>query len=97
MLTGFSNDTTAGESAFGDDLGGSAGGGGTDIGNEVADGEIDFVSDGRNDRDGGLINGASDDFFVEGPEILEAAAATGEENQIEPARRVGQHGTIAPG
>jgi|SRR6516162_4142407 len=30
-----------------------------------------------------MINRASDDFFVEGPEILETAAAAGEEDEIE--------------
>ena len=65
----------AGEDAFGDDFGGGARRGGAQVGDKIADGEIDFMADGGYDGQGGFKNGASDDFFVEGPEVFEAAAA----------------------
>src|ERR1051325_944234 len=40
---------TAGDGGFGDLFGGGAGCGGAKVGGEVADGEIDFVTDGADD------------------------------------------------
>ena len=73
----------AGEHAFGNDFGGGAWGCGSQVGNEVADREIDFVADGRNDGNRGVEDGAGDDFFVKSPKVFEAAAAPREENEID--------------
>lgn len=40
------------------------------------------MADGGNDRDGGSVDGAGDDFLIKRPKILEAAAAAAEDEKI---------------
>ena len=74
---------TAGEHAFGNELGGGAGGGGAEIGDEIADGEIDLMAHCRNDRQGRFKDGPSHGFLVESPEVLQATAAPGHQEQVQ--------------
>ena len=53
------------------------------IGHEIGDREIDLVADGADDRKRRMKNCASDDLFVEFPQVLDAAAATRDHNEIE--------------
>ena len=89
ILGGFDNETAADDEAFGDQFGGGAGGSGAEIGHKVADGKVDFVSDGGDDGEGGMEDSAGDAFFVEGPEVFEAAAASREEDKVKTIVRVG--------
>lgn len=66
-----------------DQLGGGAGGRGAEVGNEVGNGEINFVADGGDCRDAGPGEGAGDDFFVEGPEVFEGAAPAGDDDDVD--------------
>ena len=76
---------------------GALGGGGrrrrAAIGDEIDEGPIGLVTDGRDQRDGARGDGADDDLLVEAPEILEGAAATGDDEQIGP--RHGRAGVSA--
>jgi len=67
----------------GEQFSGGTGGGGAEVGGEVGDGEIDFVADGIDDGDGAGVDGAGDDFLVEGPEVFDAAAAAGRDDGID--------------
>ena len=49
---------------------GSGGRGSAHIGDEVSDSEISFVADAGDDRNLRVGDGASHDFFVEGPQIF---------------------------
>jgi hypothetical protein len=68
--------------------GGEFGGGGgrwcSDIGDEVGEGGIGLVADGRDDGDGAAENGADDRIFVEGPEVFGSAATTGDDEEVGP-------------
>ncbi len=66
-----------------DEFGGGGRSGGAHVGNKIGDGEIGLVADAGDDRKGTLGDGASDDFFVEGPEIFERPATTNEENDVD--------------
>jgi hypothetical protein len=52
---------------------------------EIRNSGIHFMSDAGNDGDPGAEDGASDDFFIERPEILNAAAATPDNHDINTA------------
>jgi hypothetical protein len=71
-----------GMGVLGEDFGGGAGGGGAKIRHKIADGEVYFMANGGNHGQRGMKDGAGDDFFVEGPKVFQAAAATGEENGV---------------
>jgi hypothetical protein len=53
------------------------------IGREVGDCEINFVSDGGDNRNSRGGDGAGDDFFIERPEIFNAAAAAPDDQNID--------------
>ena len=53
------------------------------VGDEIGNGEIDFVADRANDRNRRMKNRAGDDLFVELPQILDASAAARDDDQIE--------------
>src|SRR4051812_24390728 len=61
---------------FSKELGRGAGSGGAKIGHKIRNGEINFVTDSGNDGKGGFVDGARDNFFIEGPKIFQAAAAS---------------------
>src|SRR5688572_6018600 len=65
----------AGERPLGDKLSRCAWCCGAEICDEIADGEINLVPDGGDDGQRRIKNGAGHGFFVERPEILQAAAA----------------------
>ena len=77
--------------AVGDaELAGLAGGQGAAVGGEVGEGDVDLVADGRDDRDAGAGDGPRHGLLVEGPEVLEAAAAAGDDDDVGPGDAVGQ-------
>src|ERR1700719_2187169 len=63
-------------------LRGPRGGGGARIGREVRDGEVDLVPDPRDHGQAARAYGARDPFVVERPQILERAAAAGEDQHF---------------
>jgi hypothetical protein len=71
--------------AFGNQFGGSARGGGAKIGDEITDGEIDFVADSGDNRQRRFKDGTRDDLFVESPQILKASSTPGDEDKIKAA------------
>ena len=64
---GFGHKLAAREYALGNNLGGGAGRGGAEVGDKIADSEIDFMSYGRDDGKAGMEDSAGDNLFVEGP------------------------------
>ena len=58
---------------FGDELGGGGRSGGAEVGGEVGDGEVGFVTDGGDDGEAAGSNRASDALAVEGGQIFERA------------------------
>ena len=57
------------------------------VGDEVGDREVGLVADGRDRRDRGGRDRARDALLVEGPQVLEAAAAAREHDHVEAAER----------
>ena len=77
--------------AIGDaDLAGLAGGQGAAVGGQVGEGHVDLVADGRDDRHAGAGDGPRHGLLVEGPEVLEAAAAAGDDDDVGAGDPVGQ-------
>ena len=68
---------------FHDHLGGGRGSRGPDVGDEVGDGEIDLVADGRDDRDGRAGDGPGHPLLVEGPEVLDRSAAPADDEDVD--------------
>ena len=64
------------------ELGGGGGGGGAAVGGEVDEGVVGFVADGGDEGDAAEGGGADDGFVVERHEVLEAAAAAGDDEDI---------------
>src|SRR5262249_49681399 len=60
-----------------------AGSRGAQVGNEISDREIDFVSHGGDDGDGRSRNGAGHGFLVELPQILHASPTPCDEDDID--------------
>jgi hypothetical protein len=83
----FGEGVGGGEGGCGDLFGGGAGCGGAEVSGEVGNGEVDFVADSADDGKFGGDDGAGGEFFVEGPEVFEAAAAAGEEDEVEGTAR----------
>src|SRR5947209_4776036 len=69
--------------AFSDDFCGGARRGCTGIGDKIADGKIYFVSDRRDNRQGRMKDGASNNFFIECPQIFRTSAASRHEDEIQ--------------
>jgi len=65
-----------------DGLGGGGGGGGAEVGGKIGDGEVDLVTNTGDHRDGATADGAGDGFVIESPEVLAAAAAPGDDQDI---------------
>src|SRR5882672_1336349 len=66
-----------------DKFGGGAGSRSANVRDEVGDGEIGFVADARDDRNFRIEDGPRDDFFVEGPEIFDGAAAARKDQDVD--------------
>src|SRR5439155_9134631 len=67
----------------GDSLGSGRRSGRAGIGDEVGDGEVGLVADAGDNGDRAGVNGAGDDLFVEGPELLDGAAAAGDDDGVD--------------
>ena len=65
-----------------DELGGGRGRRRTQVGGEIGDGEIDLVADAADDGNRGCDDGARQALVVERPQILERAAAAGEDEHV---------------
>ena len=72
------------------DLAGLAGGQGAAVGGQVGEGHVDLVADRRDDRDARGGDGPRHDLLVEGPEVFEAAAAAGDDDDVGAGDPVGQ-------
>ena len=59
--------------------------GSAEIGDQVADGDVDLVTNGANDGDCALEHRPRDDFLVECPQIFERATATAADDQVNTA------------
>lgn len=55
----------------------------SEVGRIVGQYMIDLVPDGGDDGPGALSDCAGKGFFIEGPEVFDAAAASGEDNEVE--------------
>src|SRR4029077_20887189 len=66
-----------------DELGGGGRRGSANIGDEIGDGEIGFVADARDDGNFRCKDRAGDDFFVEGPQIFQGAAAARDDEHVD--------------
>lgn len=67
----------------GGEFGGCTGGGRAQVGDKIRDGKIGLVSHGRNHRENAAGDGAGDDFFVERPEIFNAASSATNDEKID--------------
>ena len=65
-----------------DGLRSGRGGGRTEVGDEIADGEIDFMADRGDDRDPGGVDRPRHPLLVEGPEILGGAPAASKDQHF---------------
>ena len=77
------HELAAGKHAFGDDFRRRARRGRAHVRHKIRDGEINFMSDGGNDRNGRFKNRPRHDFLVERPQILQRPAAARDQNQIQ--------------
>ena len=68
---------------MGQDFGGGAGRGGTEISDEIGDGEINLMAHRRNHRNFRGGNGTGHHLFVEAPEIFQRPTTPGNENNIQ--------------
>src|ERR1700723_2851183 len=59
----------------GDEFGGGGGSGGAQVGDEVRDGEVGLMSDGRDGGERGRGDGAGEGFVVESGEVFDGPAA----------------------
>ena len=59
-----------------------------DIGDQIGQRHVDFVADRRHDRNARSMNRADDDFFVERPQVFQAAAAAADDQHVDRQRRV---------
>jgi hypothetical protein len=67
----------------GEDFSGGAGCWSAEVGCKIADGEIDFVSNGTHNGDWAGCDGSGYGFLIEFPEVFQTAAATSHHNHIE--------------
>jgi hypothetical protein len=65
-----------------DELPGDRGGRRAHVGDEVGDRHVDLVADGRHDRCPARGDRARDDLLVEGPQVLERAAAAADDDHV---------------
>ena len=55
------------------------------VGHEVRKGDVDLMADGTDDRNPGTEDGLGDDFFIERPQIFDAAAASTNDDYVDAA------------
>src|SRR5256886_10071786 len=65
-----------------DKFGGGAGSGSANVRDKIRDSEIGFVADAGDHGNFRIEDGAGDDFFVEGPEIFDGAAAARKDQNV---------------
>jgi hypothetical protein len=63
-------------------FGGGGRGGGAQVGRKIGDGEIGFMADAGDDGDRRGVDGAGNAFFIEGPEVFDAAAAATDDDRV---------------
>ena len=78
----------------GGQLGRRRGSGGAHIGTEIGNGEIGFMSDADHDRDRALYDGVRQLRVIEGPEVVDGAAATHQQDGV---KHWQAHGVGCPG
>ncbi len=78
LRSGLRDPFSTGKNSFSQDFRRGAGGSRAKVSDKIADREIGFVTNGGNNGNRGIEYRASHGFFVEGPQILEAPAATRE-------------------
>src|SRR6266481_8163635 len=78
-------------------FGGSARGRRAQICDKIANGEIDFVTDSRDDWHGGMEYRASDDLFIELPQIFDAATTARGHDKIDRGKYLIRRGELANG
>ena len=66
-----------------DQLGGFARRQGANVGNQIGQRDVDFMSHRRNDRNARSGDGPQDDLFVECPQIFQAAAAASDDEHVD--------------
>jgi hypothetical protein len=74
----------------GEDFSSGAGCWSAEVGCEIADREVDFVTYGTHDWDRAGCNGSGYGFFIEFPEVFQAAASTSNYNHIEGRQAAGR-------
>src|SRR4051812_20696269 len=87
MRSDFPDKLPAGENSLGDDFGCSARSSRAKIRHEIADGKIDLMSDRGDHGSFRMENGASDDLFIERPEVLKTAATACHQDQVDRSAR----------
>ena len=75
-----------------DQLGGGRGRRCAHVGGEIGDGEVDFMPDAAHDGNRGCDDGPRQALIVECPQILERAAAAGEDEDVAFGAPAGEHG-----
>src|SRR6266850_1082839 len=78
-------------------FGSSARGRRAQICDKVANGKIDFVTDSRDDWHGGMEYRASDDLFIELPQIFNAATAARDHDEIDRRKYLVRRGQLSNG
>ena len=66
-----------------DHLGRGRGRRGPEVGDEIGDGEVDLVADGRDDGHGRAGDGPGHGLLVEGPQVLDGAAAAADDEDLD--------------
>ena len=72
----------------GDEFGGGGRCRGAEVGDEVCDGEVGLVSNGRDDGEFRVEDGIGKEFGVEGGEVFERTAAAGDDDDVDGAAAV---------
>jgi len=67
----------------GDDLGRGRGSGSAEVSDEIRDGEVGLMTDGRDDRNSRGRDGAGESFVVEAVQIFERTTAAGEQDDVD--------------
>src|SRR5262245_21025972 len=78
-------------------FGGGTRSGGAQVGDKIADSEIDFVTDRRDNWHNGVKYRACNDFFIELPQIFDAAANACHNHEIDRRKRLVRHCQLANG
>ncbi len=78
-------------------LGGGRGRRRPPVGGMIDQGRVGLMADGGDQRDAARRGGPHDDLLIEGPEILQAAAAPGDDQEIGPRQAPAREHGVEPG